>query len=248
MKKTINLEKYKRDGFIVLRNFYSKNKTNHIKKGLVKHLSKNWKKYNKREINFSNKKKVINSVHNLKWPRIKVLQRDPKVKKTIKYLIGNYKNFGSEIFAKPANVGLASPPHQDNSYWNIVNGNGITMWIALGVSNKKNGALYYYRGSHKSGLQKHLPSFVPGSSKTVKVGKKIKKFKKITPELNKGDVLLHDNLIIHGSTKNRSKIERVGLTLRFIQKKGRIDIKKKRKYERELFKQIKLRDNNNARI
>ena len=51
-----------------------------------------------------------------------------------------------------------SPPHQDNYYWCLKNGKSLTFWIALDKSNKKNGAMYYYDGSHSAGLVKHVAS------------------------------------------------------------------------------------------
>ena len=58
----------------------------------------------------------------------------------------------SEYFAKPKKIGLKPPVHQDNFYWNIKDSKGLTAWIALSKSSKKNGTVYYYNGSHKDGL------------------------------------------------------------------------------------------------
>ena len=65
----------------------------------------------------------------------------------------------------------------------------------------------------------------------------LKKFKKVTPELNPGDILIHDCLIIHGSNKNRSNKDRTGLTMRYIANSSKINKAAKLKYEKALKKQ-----------
>ena len=80
---------------------------------------------------------------------------------------------------------------------------------------------------------------VPGSSQKIKNIKKLKNFKISTPKLDAGDILIHDSLIVHGSRKNVSKKSRVGLTLRFIEKTGKINSLSKKKYEKELKKQLR---------
>ena len=67
-----------------------------------------------------------------------MIQKNKKIQKIAsKILKGRTKEFGAEVFAKPAKVGLQSPIHQDNFYWNIKSNKGITMWIALDEANKK---------------------------------------------------------------------------------------------------------------
>ena len=39
-------------------------------------------------------------------------------------------------FAKPKKVGMASPMHQDNFYWNLKDPNCFTMWIAIDRAKK----------------------------------------------------------------------------------------------------------------
>ena len=122
-------------------------------------------------VNFINKKvKTINTAHNIKtWKYLKIIQKNKKIQKIAsKILKGRTKEFGAEVFAKPAKVGLQSPIHQDNFYWNIKSNKGITMWIALDEANKKNGSLYYFKKSHKLGLLPHEASNTPGSSQKIK--------------------------------------------------------------------------------
>ena len=99
---------------------------------------------------------------------------------------------------------------------------------------------YYYSGSHKLGLWNTNPLF-SGSSQTVKSLKKLNKCKIITPTLNPGDCIIHNSLVVHGSKKNKSKISRRGITLRFLPFKSKVLNKNKKYYEKSLKKQIKSR-------
>ena len=111
---------------------------------------------------------------------------------------------GAELFAKPAKIGLPSPMHQDNFYWCVKGNNALTMWVALDYCNKDNGGLTYYRGSQKLGLLNHVDSHAPGSSQKVedKYLNQLGDAAAVTPSVEPGDVLVHNSLMIHGSSAN----------------------------------------------
>ena len=235
-------EKYDKSGYIILRNFINKNQAKIIKNELSTYLNNRKATFSKRNINFT-KGNLINSVHDLNtWIYTKKFQEDPKLIKLVKKLLEDKpKNFGSEVFAKPAKVGLASPSHQDNFYWCVDNASGLTVWISLDDSSEKNGAVYYYTGSHNLGLLEHQPSYMPGSSQKIKYEQGLSKFKKVTPNLRPGDCLIHHCLVVHGSTKNKTSRSRIGWTLRYIGQKSKFDPFLKKNYERKLFNQLKKR-------
>lgn len=241
-KKKINsyVRNYNNSGYIHIKSFFDKKTIEIIKKELKNYINTFSKKLEKREINYIEGSKKINSLHNIKKSKtINELKKNKKILNIASLFVGEKcKEFGAEFFAKPKKVGLASPVHQDNYYWNITKDNGLTFWIALESSNKKNGGIFYYSGSHKIGIKPHVSSFVPGSSQTLKNTKILKFFKKKTPSLKKGDILIHHSAVIHGSNKNNSEKSRMGLTLRFIPKKSKINYFLKKKYESKLKKQI----------
>ena len=183
------------------------------------------------------------------WKWTKKLRKDKSLMHLVQELIDhNIDDFGAELFAKPAKVGLKSPPHQDNFYWCLNDANGLTVWIALDKSSRHNGGVYYYSGSHKKLLQ-HVNSFAPGSSQKVKNLNSLRNFKIITPSLKPGDCLIHHSLVVHGSAVNESERSRIGLTIRYKSKKSKIDKKMKSHYEKQLVKQIDSRKNTiNARF
>ena len=239
-------KEYDENGFIIIKNFFDKKFLRVIKKDLIFFLNTNLN--NKNSINYINiKKKIINTAHDLKkWDHLKKIQNNKLIVGIASKILNcKLKNFGAEVFAKPAKFGLSSPAHQDNFYWNVKSNKGLTIWIALDNVNKSNGSLYYYKKSHKLGLLSHKPSYAPGSSQTINKPnlKRLKKYKKIFTELNVGDVILHSSLVVHGSNKNPSKNNRMAFTLRYIPQNSKFNIKKKIKYEKNLINQKKLLDN-----
>jgi len=226
-------------GYVILKNFLQEKDVKKIKEDLITFLQKNSKNLKNREINFVKNTNLINSVHNLKkWPFIKLFQSQKKLIYLAKYLIGeDVKNFGAELFAKPAKLGMAAPNHQDNYYWNLDNNKGLTIWISLDKSNSKNGGVYYFEKSDELGLLEHKPSYAPGSSQKIKYEKVLNYYKKFTPTLKPGDALIHNCLIIHGSNRNLSNQPRTGLTVRFRAKSSKINFLLRKNYENQLKKQ-----------
>ena len=240
-----NIDNYNKNGFSVMRNFIPKQKLFKLNIKIKKFLKKKEKNLKGKNINYSSGNRV-NSAHDID-------KFDPFFKKfsNQKFIIQMVEKFlqsktvfrKSEIFAKPAKVGLQSPMHQDNFYWGIKNNNALTIWVALDHCNKSNGGLTYFKGSHKYGIVKHVDSYEPGSSQKISSNffKKKRNFKKITPTLNPGDVLIHHCLTIHGSKPNRSSKSRRGFTMQFKDKFSKYDKKLVNYYRSKLNKQVKLR-------
>jgi len=242
MEKINYLKKvYDSNGYVVVKNFVNLNKVKSIKHSLLDYIKKNHSLLKKKDAAIIKKNNTINSISNLKkWSYVRKMQNTKKIKNLAKIFLGKkIKNFGAELFAKPAKVGLPAPIHQDNHYWHLLDNKGITIWIALDESNKKNGAVFYYKKSHRAGLLKHKLSKVIGLSQELKNKKILKKFEKVTPNLEPGDALVHNCMIAHGSNKNLSKFSRTGLTMRFISLNSKFNIIKKKKYELDLSKFLK---------
>ena len=226
---------FKVNGYVTLKNFFQKEQIKFVKKSLFNFLNKKKRNLKKRELHLAKNSDLINSVHHLKWPYINKFKKNSKIIKIVQKLLDEKtKSFGAEVFAKPAKVGMEVPIHQDNFYWNLNNAKGLTVWIALDKCTKKNGALFYFEKSQKAGLLMHKPSYAPGSSQVLKDKKILKKFRKVTPELDVGDVLIHHCLIVHGSKKNTSRKDRAGLTMRYISRSSKINETARKKYEKVL--------------
>ena len=237
-KKEILQNNFDKNGYVVVKNFLPNKDIKDVKTSLHNYIKKNFKKLKGRDI-AKIKNNSISSIHNLKkWQYVKKLQNTNKVKNLAKTILREkIKKFGSELFAKPAKIGLPAPIHQDNHYWHLNDGKGITIWIALDHSNKKNGAVFYYSGSHKYGVFKHKKSFAKGSSQKIKNDRILKKFKKKFTNLEIGDLLIHHCLVLHGSKPNKSKNKRLGWTFQFKDKNSEYDLAKISKYEKQLKEQ-----------
>lgn len=245
-------EKFNRDGFIKLTNILSSNSLKRYSNEIDKIF--NFLKENNFKSPFVNYTKdgKVNTAHNLNKVFKKKLTitnfiRNKKLNSILESLLGkNYKVRNVEVFNKPARTGMPAPIHQDNFYWNVKDKKAINLWLSFNNVSNKNGGMYYFKGSQKMGLIKHVNSYAKGSSKKISE-KRIKiikqKYKKITPSLKPGDLLIHHCEVIHGSSKNCSQIDRRAIVISLISKNSKYDKKKIKSYVRDLNNQIKIRAN-----
>ena len=234
---------YNTKGWVKIPGFLDKKELNSIKKKINSFLESSKKNYNGRDINYANSNEInsFHKMHDLSW--VKKISKKKKILNFIKLFLDSEPELrASELFAKPKMVGLPAPIHQDNFYWKVKNNNALTVWVALCSSDSKNGGVFYFNGSHKKGVFKHVPSFAKGSSQKVKNLKALKKFKKTTPILKPGDALIHHVLVAHGSKKNTSQRPRRGWTLQYKGKNSSYDKFAIAAYEKSLKKQITLRN------
>lgn len=244
IKNNYPVDDYGANGFCLVERVIDKKAIDSINKELKNILNKKHKIL-KKDYNLINKK--INSMHGLtRYSNFFFnFSKNKKIINICKNLLNKVPKFReSEYFAKPKKIGLESPYHQDNYYWNVKKGNALTVWIALSHANKKNGSLKYLAGSHKLGVIKHERSFAPGSSQKInnnKIIKLKKKYQEVIINLKPGDAIFHHCEIIHGSNKNESNYDRRGLTMQFQARGAIIDKLAYEKYMIELNKQIELR-------
>ena len=245
--KKKNFKLFENNGWIVEKNVFTPEEVKNIKKQILKFLKKNIKNYKGRDINFSNEKfelENINSFHKMDdFIYVKKLALESKIYDISKKYLNSKKPDlrACEFFAKPKITGLAAPIHQDNYYWCVNDSNALTIWLALDETSEKNGAVYYYDGSHKYGIFEHMPSFAKGSSQTIKNIKDLKRYQISTPKLEIGDCLIHHSLTVHGSKENKSNKNRWGLTFQFKSENSYYVRDLKLKYEESLKNQIAIR-------
>ena len=244
-KNIIDIKKFQKDNFLVIKNFKSKKKINFF----VKEFLKCQKKItNPRDIHYlkKNSKKKLSSMHNIHLYssayKNYILRSD--LRKIIKKLYGTCSNkiFNSSYFAKKLGVGLETKMHQDNAYFNLKKAEVLTCWIPVDKPTKKNGTLYYYKGSAKLGNLKHIPKGNLGASMCIENSKnfkkKINKFKKFFIDINPGDCVIHNGLVVHGSRKNLSHTNRRAFNFSLKSGRDQIDIKKFNSYKNKLKKFI----------
>jgi hypothetical protein len=116
------------------------------------------------------------------------------------------------------------PWHQDYSYWPLGEPNAITVWVALDDIGPENGAMEVAPGTHREG--ERLPvKFLDGSSfmaaerpgiPAVPSDPRERGYEVVTYDLSSGDCGIHDALVWHGSTVNRTDDLRCALVLRYV--------------------------------
>lgn len=244
MQNNIQIKKlFFENGWAKLPKFFNKNEVKAIKSEINLIIKKNSKNIKKGDIHFSKNK--VNTLHTLDTVS-KFFYKLKKKKKLVnlanKILNEKTQPQWVQLFAKPAKVGLAAPPHQDNYYWNIKDCKTVTMWVALDYVNKKNGALYYYTKSHLKGRLNHEASYAKGTSQTVKksILNKLSKKDKFTISGSPGDMFIHHGYTVHGSSKNLPAKPRKGISIWFKSLKAKIDKKNLNKYNQSLAKQHKV--------
>lgn len=120
---------------------------------------------------------------------------------------------GVETFNKPAKVGSAVPPHQDNAYFCRTPPDVLTVWIAVDPVTLANGPVSYIRGSHNRGMLPHKASGLKGNSMGLDAP-----FDGSDPFvgiLDAGDALIHHCQTIHFSSPNTTDHRRCGLLMVF---------------------------------
>jgi len=185
-----DFEKYKNNGVIRVKKVFSKSEIADLKKNIDLYVKKNAKILKGKEINFIQNE--VTSIHLFKDVFFKKFSNQLKILQLGEFFLKSKPKIRHfEYFAKPKKIGLPSPMHQDNYYWNLSNPNSFTIWIAIDKATKKNGAVEYLLGSHKR-LYSHVPSYAPGSSQKVKEIVRLKnKFK--TKSFNLDSVLCTPN-------------------------------------------------------
>ena len=121
------------------------------------------------------------------------------------------KHLNSSYFAKPKRQGLETKAHQDNAFFCMEPAEVATCWIPITFANKTNGCLYYYPKSFTLGNIEHKPEGNLGAS--MSIPKNIldeinKNFVKTFIEIELGDCIIHNSLVVHGSEPNVSEFNR----------------------------------------
>jgi len=145
-------------------------------------------------------------------------------------LRGEPVNLGVETFNKPARIGSAVPPHQDNAYFCQSPPDVLTVWIAIDPVTEANGPVFYQRGSHREGVLPHKPSGVKGNS--FGLAEKFEFSNALVGLLEPGDALIHHCQTIHYSEPNRTEFPRCGFLMVYRAAHTQTDPEMKAAYDR----------------
>ncbi len=243
MEQNNYIKKIKQDGFVIIRNIVKREKIQKILSELP-NIEKKASKLKRKYYHKTNDGKG-NTIHNInefvKSGEIIKLSKDKKIIHLVQSILKDVPVLRNiEFFLKPKKNKMLTPFHQDNFYWNIIGANAVNVWIACSNTSRKNGGICYLKKSHKIGTIKHIISYVKGTSQKIPntVLKKLD-FKKIYPKVNIGDLIVHNCEVIHGSSKNLSNKDRIGLVFSYKGLKSRYDNLKIKKYKLSLKKNMK---------
>ncbi len=236
-------QEFKENGFVKVENLVSKFEIKLIKKD-INHISKILKEKKYKHLHLTEDGK-INSIHDINKLKIKSYLKKFAKKKKLKKIVNNILDTQNtvvrnlEFFLKPKKTGQSAPFHQDNYFWNVKKAEALNVWIACSVSNKNNGGICYLKKSHTNGLLKHEISYKKGTSQKISE-KDLNKlnYKKIFPNLNIGDCLIHHPEVIHGSYKNLSNNDRTGVVISFKKKSAQYDLEKIKIYRKRVNKSL----------
>ena len=240
-------ETFHNRGYVVLKNFMPKKLINEIKND-VKKLLKMKKIKNKLENIHYLKTKQLSSIHNIAnyMSYHKKFLDGTRIQEVFHEIFGplEKKLFNSSYFLKPRKVGIATKAHQDNAFFNLNPCEAFTCWVPTDSVTKQNSSLYYYLGSNKGGLLPHEPQGNLGASLSIPkkyINRVRKKYKKHYVQLKKGDCIIHNPLVVHGSERNRSSIDRGAFNFSIKSKKAKKDVVGWNDYRKKLSTYLKIR-------
>jgi hypothetical protein len=124
----------------------------------------------------------------------------------------------SHFISKEPFTGRATPWHEDSAFWNgrlSEYDRIVTVWLALGPSNRENGCMRVIPGTHENGgFSEYRPTDMTIQTFHAEIVK-VEEDQAVYFELERGECSLHDGRIVHGATPNTSPVRRTGYTMRY---------------------------------
>lgn len=110
--------------------------------------------------------------------------------------------------------GRPTDPHQDQPFWPIAEPNTITAWIPLDGSTIAGGAMAYYPGSHRVGLERYVDIFGPATPDDIGDDPALAGIEPVHVEVPRGGVAFHHGFTAHFAESNRTaRTRRVHTTI-----------------------------------
>lgn len=236
---------YKKEGFVVLKNFIKKSECNFLMNAWEKEV-KIFKGHIYRQSNakaeknkFNDKKWIMNPILNLqsinpkKFPTLrmgfeKTIVSNFKLAKIVGQLIGDKPTIVQSMYFE----GNSSTwEHQDSYYLDDEKiGNMIAGWVALEDIKADAGRFFVLPKSHLEDYSDMDKSNAIHNNHDLYIKNIVKKvvdkgFKIIAPKLDQGDILLWNSLTIHGSLDSQSeKYRRSSITFHAIRQSSKFNV------------------------
>lgn len=122
--------------------------------------------------------------------------------------------WGTHFFCKVPHDPKAVPWHQDASYWPLTPARTVTVWLAIDDADQENAAMQLIPETHRMG-----PLAWAQTDQPAVLGQEVVNAEQlgqpVSVSLRAGQASMHADMIVHGSTANRSDRRRCGLTIRY---------------------------------
>lgn len=216
------LQQFKEDGFLILRDFADKRICDAILDVAKEHLKHKIEpveteigyggksKEYRTDVRDYGKKEMGTTVRRLRqvYSRdilFKAWMEDEKIRPVLQQVLQDQvvivTAHHNSIMTKMPHQSTETRWHQDRRYWRYSDDNLVSIWLALDDENSENGVLEFIPGSHRMHFEAEQfdekEYFKEESSKNIPIIEK-----KVSTTLQKGDVVLFHSLLLHRANKN----------------------------------------------
>lgn len=185
---------YDRDGFVIIRNYLSDDEVNELRDHAVP-LAESLLKKESDDARYPNLLKSLNRHDD--WFDEKL--NDGRHIPLVGHLVGDdIIGASAAWFDRPKGQVQGVDPHVDAIGRDRDTKTGATIWFALDPVSKDNGCVHYLRGSHRNDHPETI--LIPGIDTESEDA--------CAAELEPGDAVIHNALIVHWSGGNTSSLPR----------------------------------------
>lgn len=203
------INKFNKDGFIVLKNFANSQLCDDILHKAQVHLKNKIVPIESEQeyLRNSDSKTTLRRLRQVygREEIFKIWMTNPEIKDILATLLNDKPVLvlahHNSIMTKMPKISSRTFWHQDARYWNYENDNLISVWLALGDEYLENGLLEFIPGSHKMTFEKNQfdeqSNFIdenPENKKLIQT--------RVHINLSKGDVVLFHCKTLHHASKN----------------------------------------------
>ncbi|AXH10637.1 phytanoyl-CoA dioxygenase [Malaciobacter halophilus] len=206
------INKFNKDGFLLIRNFAPTYLCDEILEEAKKHLDKKsspieseqeYLKINEQTTTVRRLRQVYNRAEIFRrWMKYE------KIRPILKQLLNDTPVLTlahhNSIMTKMPKDSSRTTWHQDRRYWNFENDDLISVWLSLDDEYLQNGLLEFIPGSHKLNLKKEQFDESISFRDDLKINKQLIN-KAVHYDLHKGDIVLFHCKTLHHAHKNNTQ-------------------------------------------
>ena len=199
-------EDYLRDGFVVVRDFFTGEGFDELAGELDRYVAEVVPTLPDSDAFFQDRKspETLKQMQHMVDPFfVEYGTREPVVSLAEALMGEPVRAQKPEWFNKPPGTDHPTPPHQDNFYINL-DPPPLTMWLAMDPVDAENGCLRYCTGTHREGLRPHARTQVLGFSQGISDWNKEDESREVQVFLEPGDLAVHHGELIHRADPNRT--------------------------------------------